>query len=204
MIYAACFSSCYSSKELVYQLLDLNFDSDFQELAQRSFVSLYKSSFVFSSTSQTILQSTLHDQFYSDILSHMIFVIGLAWWLSQILPVLLVLGCRFYHPLNLGLAIPPAEFVVALHIWLGILCFWRQILPDAVAINLLTILVITLLAAVMDPYILDVIIPYVILFISLCWRTIRMFVGNRGCLVNHQTDLAMCFTGFLQWSPHIF
>ena len=71
MTYAAYLGSCSASKELVCQLLDLNFDSDFrlvgEDMAQHTFISLFTSSFVFSSTSQTILQSTLDDQIYSDI-----------------------------------------------------------------------------------------------------------------------------------------
>ena len=74
MTYAAYLGSCSASKELVCRLLDLNLDSDFrlvgEDMAQHTFISLFtSSSFVFSSTSQTILQSTLDDQIYSNILS---------------------------------------------------------------------------------------------------------------------------------------
>ena len=128
MTNAAYLGSCSASKELVCQLLDLNLDSDFrlvdEDMAQHTFISLFtSSSFVFSSISQTILQSTLDDQIYSDILSQYdicdrarLLVLsdpsGLACAWLQVLP----------SP-QLGLAIPPAEFVVALHLWLGIPVF---------------------------------------------------------------------------------
>ena len=73
MTYVAYLGSCSASKELVCRLLGLDFDKDFmlggEEMAQQTFIRLFASSSVFISTSQTILQSTLDDQIYSNILS---------------------------------------------------------------------------------------------------------------------------------------
>ena len=61
MSHAAFLGSCPASKELVCQLLDLSFVSDFmlvgEEMAQKTFVTLFRSSCPFASTSQTTLYS---------------------------------------------------------------------------------------------------------------------------------------------------
>ena len=118
MTYAAYLSSCSASKELVCRLLGLSFDSDFmllgEGLAQQTFINLSTSSFPLASTSQTTLQSVIDDQpaTPTDIVSQYSIrdwarllalsdSSGLAYAWLQALP----------SP-QLGLALPPAEFVV--------------------------------------------------------------------------------------------
>ena len=73
MSHAAFLGSCSASKELVCQLLDLSFVSDFmlvgEEMVQKTFVTLFRSSCPFASTSQTTLQSVIDDQTYANVLS---------------------------------------------------------------------------------------------------------------------------------------
>ena len=76
-----------------------------------------------------------------------------------------MLGYGLYPPLSLDWHFPPAEFIVALRLWLGIPVFSEADPALSAAINLLTVLVTTLLAAAMDLCALDVIMPYVTLFI---------------------------------------
>ena len=118
MTYAAYLGSCSASKELVCRLLGLSFDSDFmllgEGLAQQTFINLFTSSFPLASTSQTTLQSVIDDQpaTPTDIVSQYSIrdwarllalsdSSGLAYAWLQALP----------SP-QLGLALPPAEFVV--------------------------------------------------------------------------------------------
>ena len=92
-------------------------------MVQQTFMSLFTSSFSFSSTSQTLLQSILDNQLYSDILSQ--YTIHdrtqlldlsdpsvLTWAWLQVLP-----------SLQLELVIYPAELIVALCLLLRIPVF---------------------------------------------------------------------------------
>ena len=127
MTYAAYLGSCSASKHLVCWLLDLSFDGDLmlvgEEMAQQTFINLFTSSFPFASTSQTTLQSAIDDQTYSNILSQ--------YSIRDRVRLLALsdssgLACAWSWALpspQLGLALPPAEFVVALHLWLGIPVF---------------------------------------------------------------------------------
>ena len=119
MIYIAYLGSCSASKDLVYQLLELDFTNDFmlvgKDIAQRSFLQLSTSiAFAISSTTQTILLSTLDGLTYSNILSQ---------YSIHDRACLLAYACDRLQVLSsspLGLAIPPVELAMALHIWLGI------------------------------------------------------------------------------------
>ena len=119
MCYAVYLGSCSANKDLVCWLLGLDFDTDFvlvgEVLAQQSFSQLF-TSFDFLSISQTLLQSTLDDHIYSDILSRC----SICDW-SCLLAISdpSRFSCAWLQVLSapqLGLAIPPAEFVVALHL----------------------------------------------------------------------------------------
>ena len=127
MTYAAYLGSCSASNELVCRLIGLSFDSEFilvgEDLARQTFINLFTSYFSFASTSQTTLQSAIDDQTYSNILSQYSIhdwarllalsdSSGLAYALLRALP----------SP-QLGVALPPAEFVMALCLWLGIPVF---------------------------------------------------------------------------------
>ena len=83
MSHAAFLGSCSASKEMVCQLLDLSFVSDFmlvgEEMAQKTFVTLFRSSCPFASTSQTTLQSVIDDQTYANVLSQYSILIRLAY-----------------------------------------------------------------------------------------------------------------------------
>ena len=94
---------------------------------------------------------------------------------------------------QLGLALLPAEFVMALHLWLGIpvfpeadpaLCSCHQLVSDHFGDHLIGCSLCAL----------DVIMPYVTLFIMLYQKTVLMFIGNRECLVNPRADRVMYFT----------
>ena len=127
MTYAAYLRSCSASKHLVCRLLDLSFDSNLmlvgEEMAQQTLINLFTSSFPFASTSQTTLQSAIDDQTYSNILSQ--------YSIHNRVRLLALsdssgLACTWLRALpfpQLGLALPPAEFVVALRLWLGIPVF---------------------------------------------------------------------------------
>ena len=120
MTYATYLGSCSASKHLVCWLLDLSFDSDLmlvgEEMVQQSFISLFTSSFPFASTSQTTLQSAIDDQTYSNILSQ--------YSIRDRVHLLALsdssgLACAWLRALpspQLGLALLPAEFVVALRL----------------------------------------------------------------------------------------
>ena len=111
-------------------LLGLDFDTGFvlvgEVLAQQSFNQLLTSSSVdFLSISQTLLQSTLGDHIYSDILS----CCSIHDWACLLaISDPSGLSCVWLQVLpapQLGLAIPPAKFIVALCLWLGIPVFSR-------------------------------------------------------------------------------
>ena len=95
-----------------------------EDIAQRAFLQLsIFTAFAFSSTTQTVLQSTLDDLTYSNILSQCS-IHGQA----CLLALLDHFGyaCAWFQVLpspQLGLTIPPAEFIVALCLWLGIPVF---------------------------------------------------------------------------------
>ena len=129
MKYAAYLGSCSANKELICRLLGLNFDNDFllvgEEMAQQTFINLFtsSSSFPFTSTSQTVMQSTIDDRIYSDL--HSQYSIRDR---ARLLAVSDTSGfayawLRALPSPKLGLALPPAEFVVALRLWLGIPVF---------------------------------------------------------------------------------
>ena len=91
--------------------------------AQQNLIALLPSTFSFFPTSQTDLQLHLDEHFYSEVLLQQSIrdrarllalsdSSGLACAWLQVIP------CP-----QLGLAIPPAEFVVALRLWLGIPVF---------------------------------------------------------------------------------
>ena len=127
--YAAYLGSCSANRDLVCQLLGLDFDTGFvlvgEVLAQQSFSQQVTSSVDFLSISQTLLQSTLDDHIYSNILSRCS-IRDRARLLAISDPS--GLSCAWLQVLpapQLGLAIPPAEFVVALRLWLGIPVFSR-------------------------------------------------------------------------------
>ena len=71
--YAAYLGSCSANKDLVCRLLGLDFDTGFVLVgevgAQQSFSQQVTSPVDFLSISQTLLQSTLDDHIYSNILS---------------------------------------------------------------------------------------------------------------------------------------
>ena len=127
MTYAAYLGSCSAIKELVCRLLGLSFDSDFmlvsEDLAQRTFINLFTSSFPFASTSQTTLQSAIDDQTYSNILSQCNIRDQARLLTLSDSSGLVCAWLRALPSPQLGLALPPAEFVVALRLWLGIPIF---------------------------------------------------------------------------------
>ena len=143
MKYAAYLGNCSANKELVCRLLGFNFDNDFmlvgEEMAQQTFINLFtsSSSFPFTSTSQIVMQSTIDDRIYSDFNSQYSIRDG-----ARLLAVLDTSGfaCAWLQALpspKLGLTLPPAEFVVALRLWLGIpvlpeedptLCSYHQLI----------------------------------------------------------------------------
>ena len=104
--YAAYLGSCSANKDLVCRLLGLDFDTGFvlvgEVLAQQSFSQWVTSSVDFFSISQTLLQSTLDDHIYSNILSRC----SIRDW-ARLLAIsdpsgLSVPGYRFCLPLSLG------------------------------------------------------------------------------------------------------
>ena len=107
MKYAAYLGSCSANKESVCRLLGLNFDNDFmfvgEEMAQQTLINLFtsSSSFPFTSTSQTVMQSTIDDRIYSDLQSQYSIRDRARLLAPQILLDLLVRGYRLYPPLNL-------------------------------------------------------------------------------------------------------
>ena len=124
MVYAAYLGSCSDFKDLV---LGIQRDSDFmlvgEAAAQQNMIGLLPSTFSFSPASQTDLQLHLDEHFYSEVLLQQSIrdrarllalsdSSGLACAWLQVIPCL-----------QIGLAIPPAEFVVALRLWLGIPVF---------------------------------------------------------------------------------
>ena len=131
MVYVTYLGSCSDFKDLVRQLLGIQRDSDFmlvgEAKAQQNLIGLLPSSFSFSPASQKDLQLHLDEYFYSEVLLQQSIrdrarllalsdSSGLACAWLQVIP------CP-----QLGLAIPPAEFVVALRLWLGIPVFLMQI-----------------------------------------------------------------------------
>ena len=125
MTYAAYLGSCSANKYLVCQLLVLEFTRDFmlvgEVIARRTFLHLSASTtFDFSLATQTILQSTLDDLTYSNLLSQYS-IRDRARLLALSDPSGYACAWLQVFPSpQLGLAIPPAEFVVALRLWLGI------------------------------------------------------------------------------------
>ena len=94
-----------------------------EEMSQKTFVTLFRPSFPFASTSQTTLQSVIDDQTYANVLSQ--------YSIRDRTRLLALsdssgLACAWLRALpspKLGLALSPAEFVVAVRIWLGIPVF---------------------------------------------------------------------------------
>ena len=204
--YAAYLGSCSANKDLVCRLLGLDFDTDFvlvgEVLAQQSFSQLFTSpSFDFLSISQTLLQSTLDDHIYSNILSccsihNRACLLAISdssgffcAWL-QILPA----------P-QLGLAIPPAEFIVALRLWLGIPVFSRVDFFLSSFHQLVDCFGDHLIGSGHGPCGSDIIMPSVILFIILYHRITMKFVRSKVCLVSHPAVLVMCFFTMV---PYLF
>ena len=127
MVYAAYLGRCSDFKDLVNQLLGIKRDSDFmlvgEAIAQLNLIGLLPSTFSFSPASQTDMQLHLDEHFYSEALFKQSMLdkdrllalsdsSGLACAWLQVIP----------FP-QLGLTIPPAEFVVALRLWLSIPVF---------------------------------------------------------------------------------
>ena len=94
-----------------------------EEMAQKTFVTLFRSSCPFASTSQTTLQSVIDDQTYANVLSQY----SIRDWAHLLaLSDSSRLACAWLRALpspKLGLTLSPAEFVVAVRLWLGIPVF---------------------------------------------------------------------------------
>ena len=173
MTYAAYLGSCSANKDLVCQLLGLEFTREFmlvgEVIARRTFLHLSVSTtFDSSLATQTILQSTLDDLTYSNLLSQYSirdracllalsnpFGYACAW--LQVLP-----------SLQLGLAILLLNLLWPFAFGWGYLYFQRHLFLSAVVTNLLTVLETTLLAVAMVHCISDVIMLFVTSFILLC------------------------------------
>ena len=101
-----------------------------------------------------------------------------------------------------GLAIPPAEFVVALRLWLGIPVF-SEMDPSACSCHqFVDCFGDHIIGCSHGPLHIRRLCD--IIYFALLEDIVLMFVGNRVCLVDQRTDQVMYFTQiFTMVAPHI-